>query len=197
MRIVENTPQRLVLRDRTWWISAVCFGAAGLLLVRLAPADRGALVGAILFVVFGVAFLRSTDLVLDKYQALCSLRRLDVLRVKRLRFAFEDIRDVRVEVEPMAGESHVVSCRLALVTADGVTPLTASYEPDLDRYNRMRDVLMETVFPGKVRPPGADPVKTLVQQGNLIAAVALLRKRDGLDLATAKARVDAIKASEH
>jgi len=197
MRIVENTPERLVLRDRTLWISAVCFGAAALLLIRFAPADRGALIGAILFAVFGLAFLRSTDLVLDKYQALCSLRRLDVLRVKRLRFAFEDIRDVRVEVEPMAGEAHTVSCRLALVTADGVTPLTASYEPDLDRYNQMRDVLMETVFPGKVRPPAADPVNTLVQQGNLIAAVALLRTREGLDLATAKARVDEIKASEH
>jgi len=197
MRIVENTPERLVLRDRTLWISAVCFGAAALLLIRFAPADRGALIGAILFAVFGLAFLRSTDLVLDKYQALCILRRLDVLRVKRLRFAFEDIRDVRVEVEPMAGESHTVSCRLALVTGDGVTPLTASYEPDLDRYNQMRDVLMETVFPGKVRPSAADPANTLVQQGNLIAAVALLRTREGLDLATAKARVDEMKASEH
>jgi hypothetical protein len=197
MRIVENTPERLVLRDRTLWISVICFAAAALLLVRFAPADRGALVGAILFAAFGLGFLRSTDLVLDKSQAFCSLRRLDVLRVKHMRFTFEDIRDFRVEVEPMAGESHAISCRLALVTADGVTPLTAAYEPDLDRYNQMRDVLLDTVFPGKARPQAADPVKTLVQQGNLIAAVALLRKRDGLDLVTAKTRVDDMKASEH
>ena len=99
MRIVENTPERLVLRDRTWWISVICFGAAAVLLIRFAPADRGALVGAVLFVVFGLAFLRGTDLVFDKVQTLCTLRRLDVLRIKRLRFAFEDIRDFRVEVE--------------------------------------------------------------------------------------------------
>jgi hypothetical protein len=33
----------------------------------------------------------------------------------------------------------------------------------------------------------------LVKRGQIVAAVALLRKRDGLDLTTAKARVDALR----
>jgi hypothetical protein len=36
MRIAENTPSRLVLRDRTLWISAVCFTAAAALVGRVA-----------------------------------------------------------------------------------------------------------------------------------------------------------------
>ena len=36
MRISENTPSHLKLRDRTLWISAVCFAAAAILIARAA-----------------------------------------------------------------------------------------------------------------------------------------------------------------
>jgi hypothetical protein len=36
MRVAENTPSRLTLRDRTLWISAVCFAAAAVIVARVA-----------------------------------------------------------------------------------------------------------------------------------------------------------------
>ena len=196
MRIVEDTPSRLALRDRTLLISLVCFGGAVALLVRFfIDRDNGLLVGAGLSLAFGLPFLRATDLVLDKDQRLCSLRRLDVLRVRRQTLAFEDISDIRVEVEPMGGDSQVISCRFGLVTSSSVIPLTVAYEPDLERYDRMRDTVLDTLFHAGARPAAVDPVLALVKQGQLVSAVALLRKRDGLDLLAAKTRVDEMRSA--
>ncbi len=196
MHIVEDSPSRLVLRDRTWLISLVCFGGAVALLVRYFLVwDTALLVGAGLSLAFGLPFLRATDLVLDRAQRLCALRRLDLLRVRRHELAFSDIKDIRIEVEPMGGDSHVISCRFSLVTASAVIPLTVAYEPDLERYNRMRDAVLDALFRIGHRPAAADPVLALVKQGQLVAAVALLRKRDGMDLLTAKMRVDEMRSA--
>ena len=116
-----------------------------------------------------------------------------MLRVTRHSLAFSDIRDIKVEVEPMAGDSHTISCRFSLVTGSDVIPLTVAYEPDLERYNRMRETILDTLFPVARRPAATDPVQDLVRRGQIVAAVALLRKRDGLDLITAKAQVDAMR----
>jgi hypothetical protein len=194
MRIAEDTPSRLVLRDRTLWISLICFGGAAALLARFAVVgDKQLLIGAGLSLAFGLPFLRATDLVFDKAQRLCDLRRLDMLRVTRLSLAFSEIRDIKVEVESMAGDSHTISCRFSLVTGSDVIPLTVAYEPDLERYNRMRETILDTLFPAARRPAATDPVQDLVKRGQIVAAVALLRKRDGLDLITAKAQVDAMR----
>src|SRR5215475_378496 len=94
MRIVENSSSRLRLRDRTLWISAACFGAAVILAVGAAlhPAQPGFLVSTALLILFALAFLRATDVTFDKTTHVCDIRRLDVLRLKRMRFAFADIR---------------------------------------------------------------------------------------------------------
>jgi len=89
----------------------------------------------------------------------------------------------------MAGDSHVISCRFRSVTASTEIPLTISYEPDLDRYNAMRETILDTLFSRSHRPAEIDPVQDLVNRGLIVAAVALLRKRDGLDLTTARDRV--------
>src|ERR1051325_4339389 len=103
MRIVEDTPSRLVFRDRTLFISLVFFSAAAALLVRFAVAwDKQLLIGAGLSLVFGLPFLRATDLTFDKMQRTCSLRRLDLLRVRRQSLPFSDISDLKVEGEPKA-----------------------------------------------------------------------------------------------
>jgi hypothetical protein len=195
MRISENTPSHLRLRDRTLWISVVCFAAAVILFARAAfdqePLEQ--LVPAALSVVFGLAFLRATDVTFDKVARVCAVRRLDVLRIKRMRLAFADITDVRVEVGPSPGDSSDISCRLSLVTASAVVPLTVSYEPDQARHDAMRDAVLEVVFENGKRPAAVDPVRMLVKQGRIIDAVAMLRIRDGLDLTTASARVKELR----
>ena len=195
MRISENAPSRLRLRDRTLWISLVCFAGAAAIIARVAV-DRDPfeqLIPAALVVMFGLAFLRATDVTFDKVEGICAIRRFDVLRVKRTQIAFADIVDVRVEIEPMPDNPASISCRLSLVTASAVIPLTASYEPDRDRYNAMRDAVLEVVFKDRQKPTAHDPVRMLVKEGRMIDAVAILRMRDGLDLTTASARVNELR----
>jgi hypothetical protein len=195
MRISENSPSRLTLRNRTLWISVVCFGAAAILAARSAfdPDQSEQLIPAALSLMFGLAFLHATDVTFDRIGRSCAIRRFDVLRLTRMRLAFEDIMDIRVEIAPSPDSPAAISCRLSLVTASAIVPLTASYEPDQARYNAMRDTVLEVVFGDRPRPPALDPVRMLVQQGRIIDAVAILRMRDGLDLTTASARVDELR----
>ena len=189
MRIVENTPSRLVLRDRTLWISAVLLGAAVVLLAHYVRAHDQTLIPALVSVAFALPFLRSTDVIFDKSERICALRRFDMLQMTSTRLEFRDLKDIRVETCPM-DDSQAVSCRLSLVTASATLPLTVSYEPSLERYNQMRETIVDAVFAAGHKPQAVDPVLDLVQQGRTIDAVALLRKREGLDLTTAVARVD-------
>jgi hypothetical protein len=195
MRISENTPSHLRLRDRTLWISAICFAAAAIFVVRFAfGRDQPALlIPAALFVIFGLGFLHATDVTFDKIGRLCDIRRLDVVRLTRMRLPFSEIADVRVEIVPMPDNPAVPPCRLSLVTASAVLPLTASYEPDQERYNAMREAVLDAVFGDGQKPAAPDPIRMLAKQGRIIDAVAMLRVRDGLDLATARARVDELR----
>jgi hypothetical protein len=74
MRISENTPSHLKLRDRTLWISAVCFAAAAILLLRFAfDRDQSEqLIPAGLSLMFGLAFLHATDVTFDKTRGFVS-----------------------------------------------------------------------------------------------------------------------------
>ena len=112
-----------------------------------------------------------------------------MLRLTRTHLSFDDIVDIKVDIEPLQGESQVTACRLSLVTASAVLPLTASYEPSLERYNAMRDRILDVLFADGRRPPAADPVEALAREGRTIDAVAVLRKRERLTLTAARARV--------
>jgi hypothetical protein len=78
MRISENTPSRLRLRDRTLWISGICFAAAAILIARFAfdPDQSEQLIPAALSLIFGLAFLHATDVTFDKVERICAIRRL-------------------------------------------------------------------------------------------------------------------------
>jgi hypothetical protein len=199
MRITENTPSRLELRDRTLWMSVVCFAAMAIFVVRFGFVSNqpAVLIPAALFLMFALAFLRATDVTFDKTKRVCDIRRLDVLHQTRLRLAFTDITDARVELVPMPDNPADPSCRLSLVTTSAVVPLTAGFEPSQARYNAMRDAVLEAVFGDGKRPAAPDPVRMLVKEGRIIDAVAMLRARDGLDLTTASKRVDELRKAEN
>ncbi len=90
----------------------------------------------------------------------------------------------------MPDDPTVLSCRLSLVTASAIVPLTMSYQPDQPRFDAMRETVFETVFGDGKRPAAIDPIHMLVEDGRIIDAVKMLRRRDGLGLATASTRVD-------
>jgi hypothetical protein len=83
--------------------------------------------------------------------------------------------------------------RYADLTASAIVPLAASYEPDQERYNAMRDTVPKAVSQDRQRPAAIDPIHIQVKQGRIIDAVAMLHIRDRLDLTTASARVDEIR----
>jgi hypothetical protein len=193
MRITENTSMRLKLRDRTLWISVVCFAAASFEVASFAVhgGTWSELVPAAVSVAFGLAFLRATDVTFDKNRRICAVRRFDVIRARRQQLAFHDIKDVRIEVS--SGDSDGISCRLSLVTASGVVPLTAGYEPDLSRHDAMRDTLLDELFGDSPRPAAVDPIHDLVAEGRIVDAIKVLRLRDTLSLTAARARIDEIR----
>src|SRR5271170_6641376 len=191
MRITEDTPTRLQLRDRSWWSSMLCFAAAAILLAGfLVACDQLGLLGLTgLFLVFGLGSLHATDVTFDKVGRNCDLRRFDVARLTRTHLAVADILDVKVEIGSIEPDPGGTACRLSLVTASAVLPLSAIYQPGLERYNDMRDRILDVLFADASRPPVPDLVEALAREGRVIVAVAALRNRERLTLTAARARV--------
>jgi hypothetical protein len=123
--------------------------------------------------------LHATDVTFNKIERICTIRRLDVVRLTLMCLAFENIIDVRAEIAPFPDDERVPSCRLSLATASAIVPLTASYQPDQERFNVMRDTVLEVVLENRPRPAIVDPVRVLVKEGRIIDTMAVLRKRYG------------------
>lgn len=197
MRVVENGPSRLVLRDRTSWISFFCWTAA--LVIAAFAVSRGepkALVSAGLFCVFGIGFFRNSRVVFDKSSRSCSLTRLDMWRVSRTTVPFDAIQNILVE--PMIGNDspNASLCRLSLESADGVTPLSSSYEPDLARFEAMRELVLTFISREGITFPSTEPVRALISAGRRVDALALLRRRERLTLMEAIHKLETIERGE-
>lgn len=148
MRIVENDERRLVLRDRTYLITYASGGASLFaLFFALNLMDPKALIPATVFGLFGLAFLRSSDVTFDKGTRVCTVRRRDLWRVKHQEIPFGDISGVDIDTKNIDTNYSVVSCRMSLRTNTGALPLTASYEPSLKEYRAMRQSILATVEP--------------------------------------------------
>ena len=197
MRIVEDGPTRLVLRDRTSWVTYVCCAAAlVLLLVAVSQRSWQPAACGTLFALFALMFLRSSDVLFDKATRICTLRRRDVLRKTEHSVRFSDISDVLIDVISSDASSSLVSCRLSISTRDGKMPFSASYESGLERFEAMRKAIVDLVFAGRPGPPDFDPVRALAMAGRLIDAISILRLRSNLSLAEARDEVMKMTATE-
>jgi hypothetical protein len=186
VRIAEDSPQRLVLRDRTLWIG-VLFLFAAVFLVYMSfrqPHPAGMWVGAGLFVLFGLAFFSASDVVFDRATGEVTLIRLMLWRRSQRVLRFSEIKEVQIEDSP--GE-RVPTCRLALVTAERSFPLTTVYDQGRKSYEEMRAAVLRAL--GRAVGPVPDPLESLVRQGRIVEAVELLRRQENLDLTTARERV--------
>jgi hypothetical protein len=141
MRIVEDSVSRLVLRDRTLWITVMCFLAPGLMIIQSVtrPPPVNFYTALLVAGIFGLAFLQMTDVVFDKARRVATLRKLTVIRLTRATLQFADTVDVTVQIAPQP-DGVSITCRLAFQTRDDV--MTASYEPNLERHNAMRDAIL-------------------------------------------------------
>ena len=199
MRIVEDSPQRLVLRDQSIWITAACAASSAFLLYELYINQRLGTQAAIvlLFAFFGFAFLRVSNIEFDKVSQVCILSKLSVFKRTRLTIRFADIADVKIDIEPLNTDSQRENCRFSLATASSVIPLSDIYQPDIKRYNEIRNTILEALGKQEALASQPDPVQSLIQQGRIIDAVALLRQRENLDLEAARKRVDEIRKLEN
>lgn len=160
MRIVENTPARLVLQDGRRWAGALIAAAMGLVILgeaayRVPLRDQWVL---LLLAGLALALFRTSQATFDKTRRTCAVRRFALSGWRRWNLAFDDILDVRVEPSRRAGGISAMSSRLCLVTADALVPLTLSDEPGPERHRIMRDDILEALSPGeqpaKTAPPG-------------------------------------------
>lgn len=191
MRIVEDVPGRLLLRDRTLWVSVVCWAAALVIIAfALTRHDTKALLSAAVCVAFGVAFFRSSDVVFDKTARCCTIQRRDMWKVSRTVVPFGKIKNVLVD--QMLDHDGVTTCRLSLAMTDGEIALSSSYEPDFERFETMRRRVAEAIF-REDPPAAADPVCALVSAGRTIDAIALLRRQERLSLEEAMQRIQALE----
>ena len=169
MRIVQDTPDRMVLKDRTLWISFIC-GPIGLMLVGVTAIEPswGSGIGAAICLVSAVVFFDSTDLVMDRAGRLCDLRRMTFGRTRRWSLRFDDITDVRMEYGSTRRGTR--TCRLLFVTATETIPLTAALESGQSRYETMREevlaVLHGQAVPAQLQKPSPPPHQAdIVQPG--------------------------------
>jgi len=192
MRIVEDRPDRLVLRDRSVVITGVCL-AAGLATALMAARYGGPaqLVPALMFAGFGAAFFNLSDATFDLAARTVSLRRINALGVRRQVLSFDAIEAARVETTSTDG-GRTTMARLALTAGGRAIPLTTAYSPGLERHEAMREAIAAALGGHAAAAVGADPVESLVRQHRMIDAIRLLRAREGLDLATAHQRVAAM-----
>ena len=198
MRIAEQSPQRLVLKDQSIWTTVVCFAAAALLVIvpLLSGVRRPNPWVSILFIIFGLAFLRSSTIVFDRASGTCIVSKLSVLKRSMISIPFADIQNVDLQPEPLNSDARLPSYRLTLTTASGAVPLSDTYEPNFDRHNAIRRAILEMLGRQDLLAALPDPVRSLVQQGRTVDAVALLRQRESLDLATARQRVAEMQKTE-
>jgi hypothetical protein len=114
-------------------------------------------------------------------------------RVTRSSIPFDQIDDVLIDVS-MGGEpNNVITCRLSLSTRDGNVALAGTYEPGLSRFEEMRQLLVAAIFAGRSAPPNFDVVRSLLATGRRVDAINVLRQCDGIGLAEAVAKIDAIE----
>ncbi|HEV2212557.1 MAG TPA: hypothetical protein VGS99_04345 [Gammaproteobacteria bacterium] len=189
MKFAEDSAQRLVLKDQTFWLSVI-FGVVVLWVLYaevVQHAPCGLLLSGAFFALFALLCLRSSRIEFDKATRVACVTKLQVLRRTRNEFRFDDIQDVAIEAEPLPGHRNP-PCRLCLVTPKGSLPLTDAYAGSYSLHEALRLTILKAL--GRpVSDPFDESLRQLVKSGRTIDAVALLRLHRKMDLTAARLKV--------
>lgn len=120
------------------------------------------------------------------------------LRKRHLEMPFTDIRDVYIRSASTRSDDttvggYSVTHKLMITTVAGTLPLTMSEGSDLKAYEALRQEVLALLGRHGVTTEPSTLVERLVADGRLIDATAAIRAERGVDLATARAMVDAIR----
>lgn len=150
----------------------------------------GIVLGCLLCAFGAVLLFRRDRFEFDKQNRRLRWSKWSLARASSGEVDFADILDVTLE--STSGAEGGGSYRVALRTRNGVVPLTESYSGHADDWRPTADRIREIIGHAGERPADGDTA-ALVDQGRTIDAVRQLRETEGLDLAQAKARVDAME----
>lgn len=134
--------------------------------------------------------------VFDTSRQAVTWHRRNVFRVRSGEIPFADIRDVAVTKErsredgaPVGG--YIIRHGVALITSSGRVPLSATFNRDAREYEQVAEKVLEAL--AAPRDTAGPTVERLVAAGQIIDAIALVRRERGLDLAAAQAAVSDLR----
>jgi hypothetical protein len=201
MRIVSQSPTELVVKDSSVWISTICASAAlVIILFGLAEAQPKTFLVAALFLLFATIAARSITFTFDGVRRVVRWRGYKPFRSTSGEIPFDDITDITTEA--LSSSDRLPTYRLAILTAQGATPMAYAYTGRSDAYAELRGQILEFIRPGlhqRMPNPTAtssddldSSIRSLLMQGRKMDAVTLLRSRQRMALKDAVARVNAV-----
>lgn len=209
MKIVRQSPNELVVRDSSVWLSAIFIAAAVFLLYFVVvQGDRRALVAMAVTLALALVWARRSTFTFN-----AATQRIDYTRLRWLRTAsgtipFSDVQ--AVDVQAMSGDNGTMIYRLALATREGAVPMSDEYSGGQKYIDSLRDTIQQFIRPAPSQnysmftAPAANPdaartaaldgsVRSLLQQGRKVDAILLVRESEHLDLTEATFRVNHIE----
>jgi hypothetical protein len=143
MRIVEQTADRLVLKEGTVVISALC-AMGGLIPATVAAQTHQwrPLVATSVLVLFGLVFYRASRVVVDRSLRTVVIVERSAFRTRRASIAFDDIVDVTMD-EMQLQLANAPSTRLVLVTKTDRVPLASVYSVSQRFHALVRRAILE------------------------------------------------------
>lgn len=202
MRMTQQTPTELVIKDSGLWMTYLFVGIAAVLVVALKDGSAGRYLAAALFVLFGLIAARTTTFTFDALRRVVRWSGFKPFKSVSGEIPFDAIRDVTVEASSSGNSGSTY--RLALLTTEGTVPMAYTYTGSRDGYASLRQQILTFVKPGLPTTPAApvegipadlaSSIESLLMQGRKIDAVALLRERTRIGLTEAVKRIDAVTA---
>ena len=205
MHITRRTNQELVVLDSSIWISVFLLFVSAFVSYRLfAQADQKGLLIVALFLLFAALFWRREVVVFDAARQRATWTRRRLFKVATGTIPFSGIISgiIAIGLETTSA-GHSLSYRLAILTTEGSIPMSDSYEGNLQKYEEVKQEILEFVgiAPDKATSAGPAPstgiddevsVRSLLKQGRKIDAIQLVRTTQNLSLTEAVERVAAI-----
>ena len=205
MRIANQSPSELIVKDSGIWISVLCAVAAlALILFGSVQAKASLFLVAALFLLFAAIAAQSVTFTFDGIQRIVRWSGYKFFMSTSGSILFDDINDIATEA--IAGQGGTLSYRLAILTAQGATPMAYAYSPRRDGYAALRAQILEFIRPGLHRrisesqTPSFDAIpvdlesslRSLLSRGRKTDAISLLRSRRRIVLKEAVRQIDAI-----
>jgi hypothetical protein len=209
MKIVRQTPNELVVRDSTLWLSAI-FAAAALFLLYFAifQAQRRALVAMAVMLMIALVWARRSTFTFSVPTQRVDWNRLRWLRTTTGTIPFSDLQGV--DLQTTTSDKGITIYRLALATPQGPVPMSDEYSSGHQHIEKVRTAIQQFIQPpasaafSEIPPAPANPdavrtatlndsVRALLRQGRKVDAILLVQRSEHLDLTEATFRVSHIE----